>query len=271
MEKLIISAAIVGGELTRKEQPALSITPQEIAEDAYQCYEAGASIIHLHVRDENGNPTQDKKIFQRTVQLIREKCPVLIQVSTGGSIGMPLEERIQSLEAEPDMATLTTGTCNFGPDIFMNPQKYIESLAKRMAEKNIKPELECFEPGMVANAVRLMKKGLIKEPLHFDFVLGVMGAMPGEPKDLLHMVDSIPPGATWTVAGIGRYQTSLAVMAIVLGGHVRVGFEDNIYYHKRVLAESNAQFVGRIVRIAREVEREVATPEEARRILGLYR
>jgi 3-keto-5-aminohexanoate cleavage enzyme len=153
----------------------------------------------------------------------------------------------------------------------MNPQDYLETFAKKMAEKNIKPELECFEPGMIANGLRLAKKGLIKEPLHFDFVLGVPGAMPGEPKDLLHMVNSIPSNATWTVAGIGRYELPLAVMAIVMGGHVRVGFEDNIFYSKGVLAESNAQLVERIARISRDVGREVATPEEARKILGLYK
>ncbi len=269
MEKLIITAAIVGGELTRNELPSLPLTPKEIAEEAFRSYEAGASIIHLHVRDKEGNPTQDKEVFRETICLIRDKCPVLTQVSTGGSVGMTLEERIQSLEADPDMATLTTGTCNFGSEVFSNPQNYIEAFAARMAEKGIEPEIECFEPGMIANALALLKRGLLKKPLHFDFVLGVNGAMSGEPKDLFHMVNSIPADSTWSAAGIGKHQTPLAVMAIILGGHARVGFEDNIYYRKGVLANSNAQQVERIARIARELDREIATPEEARKMLGL--
>lgn len=271
MDKLVITVAAVGAEVTRQEQPALPITPEEIAEDAYRCYKAGAAMIHLHVRDEQGNPTQDKEVFKKTVKLIREKCPILVQVSTGGAVGMTPEERIQSIEADPDMATLSTGTCNFGPDVFMNTQEYMEVFAKKMAEKNIKPELECFEPGMIENGVRLMKKGFIKAPLHFDFVLGVPGACPGTPEALMFMKSAIPAGSTWTVAGVGRAQLPLATMAVILGGHVRVGFEDNIFYSKGVLAESNAQLVERVVRIAKEHGREIATPEEARTILGLYK
>lgn len=271
MEKLVITAAIVGAEVTREEQPALALTPEEIAEDAYKCYQAGAAMIHLHVRDEHGNATQSKDVFKKTVDLIRKKCPILVQVSTGGAVGMTAEERIQSIEADPDMATLSTGTCNFGPDVFENTQEYMEMFAKKMAEKNIKPELEVFDVGMIENGVRLMKKGLIKAPLHFDFVLGVPGAAPGTPEIAMFMSKTIPSDASWTIAGIGRTELPLAVMAIILGGHVRVGFEDNVSYSKGVLAESNAQLVARIVRIAKELGREVATPDEARKILGLYK
>jgi len=270
MEKLVITAAIVGAEVTREEQPALALTPDEIAEDAKKCYEAGAAMVHLHVRDEKGNATQNQAVFKETVKKIRERCPVLVQVSTGGAVGMTAEERIQSIESSPDMATLSTGTCNFGPDVFENTQAMQEIFAQKMAEKNIKPELECFDAGMIENGLRLLKKGLIKAPLHFDFVLGVPGAAPGTPEMLMFMRQTIPGDATWTVAGIGRTELPLAIMGIVLGGHVRVGFEDNVFYSKGVLADSNAQLVARIARIAKEVGREVATPEEARKILGLY-
>lgn len=271
MEKLVITAAIVGAEVTRDEQPNLSLTPAEIAEDAYQCYKAGAAMIHLHVRDAEGNPTQSKEIFAETIKLIREKCPVLVQVSTGGAAWMTAEERIQSIEADPDMATLSTGTCNFGTDVFTNTQDMMEIFATKMTEKNIKPELECFDVGMIDNGVRLAKKGFLKAPLHFDFVLGVPGAAPGTPEVLMFMKNHIPADATWTVAGIGRTETPLAAMGIVMGGHVRVGFEDNVYYNKGEVAQSNAQLVERVARLAKELGREVATPEEARKILGLYK
>ncbi|MGB9614894.1 MAG: 3-keto-5-aminohexanoate cleavage protein, partial [Fervidobacterium sp.] len=181
------------------------------------------------------------------------------------------EERIQCLDAEPEMATLSAGSCNFGNDVFMNSPSFMELLANRMKEKGIKPEIEIFEPGMIENALRLVKKGLLELPLHFDFVLGVPGAMTGNIEDLVFLVNKIPQGCTWSVAGIGRYELPLAVHAIVMGGHVRVGFEDNIYYRKGELAKSNAQLVERIVRIAREVGREIATPDETRVILGIRR
>ena len=151
------------------------------------------------------------------------------------------EDRIQPVYLKPEMASLSTGTCNFGPDVFMNTQDYMESFAKTMQENGVKPEIEVFEKGMIDNALKLVKKGLVSMPMHFDFVLGVPGAMPGEPRDFMYLVNSIPQGCTWTVAGIGRYELPLGVMAIVMGGHVRVGFEDNIVYSKGVLAESNAQ------------------------------
>lgn len=271
MEKLVITAAIVGAEVTRAEQPNLSLSAAEIAEDAYQCYKAGAAMIHLHVRDAAGNATQDKEVFTAAVKLIRAKCPVLVQVSTGGAVGMSAEERIQSIEADPDMATLSTGTCNFGTEVFENTQEMMELFAKKMTAKNIKPELECFDVGMIDNGVRLAKKGFIKTPLHFDFVLGVPGAAPGTPEVLMFMKSHIPADATWTVAGVGRSETPLVTMGIILGGHVRVGFEDNVFYGKGDLAKSNAQLVERVVRLAKELGREVATPEEARKILGLYK
>jgi len=271
MEKLIITVALTGAEVTREQQPALPLTPDEIAEAAYECWEAGASIVHVHARDGEGNPTQSYDIYKEIKEKIEARCNVIFQPSTGGAVWHQPEERLQPVALSPEMATLSCGTCNFGPEVFMNTEAYMESFAAKMKEMNVKPELEIFERGMIENALKLMKKGLIDGPLHFDFVLGVPGAAPGTPEDLMHMVRSIPSDATWTVAGVGRAQLPLATMGIILGGHVRVGFEDNVYYKKGELATSNAQMVERIVRLAKELGREVATPDEARRILNLRR
>lgn len=269
MQKLIITAALTGAEVTRKEQPNLPLTPEEIAEAAYECYKAGASIVHIHARDEEGNPTQSYEVYKEIKEKIEEKCDIIFQPSTGGATWHSPEERLQPVQLKPEMATLSCGTCNFGPDVFMNTQEYMERFAQEMKDNGVKPEIEVFERGMIDNAKRLVKKGLVEAPMHIDFVLGVPGACPGNPEDLMYFKNAIPEGSTWTVAGIGRYELPLATMAIILGGHVRVGFEDNVYYSKGVLAESNAQLVERIVRIAKELGREVATPDEARAILGL--
>lgn len=269
MEKLIITAALTGGEVTRAQQPNLPLTPEEIAEAAYECYQAGVSIVHVHARDVDGNPTQDYEVYKDIRDRIAAKCNVIFQPSTGGSIWHSFEERMQPLLLNPEMATLDAGTCNFGDGVFMNSPEYITGFAKEMLARNVKPELEVFERGMIENALRLHKSGLLREPLYFDFVLGVPGAMPGNIDDLVFLVNHIPAGSKWTVAGIGRYELPLAMHAIAMGGNVRIGFEDNIYYHKGVLAESNAQLAARIVRIAKEMGREIATPDEARRILGI--
>lgn len=269
MEKLIITAALTGAEVTRENQPNLSISPEEIALDAYKCFQAGASIVHVHARDSSGNPTQSGKVYSMIKELIENKCNIIFQPSTGGAVWHTADERVEPLYTDPEMATLSAGTCNFGKDIFVNSQEYMERFAEEMKERKIKPEIEVFERGMIENAVRLVKKGLLTPPLHFDFVMGVPGAIPGTIDDLLYLVRSIPQGSTWTVAGIGRAELPLATCGILMGGHVRVGFEDNIYYSKGVLADSNAQLVERIVRLAKELGREIATPDEARRILGI--
>ncbi len=271
MDKLIITAALVGAEVTKADNPNLPVTPQEIADAAYECWQAGASIAHLHVRDEHGNPTQSKEVFAEAIRLIKERCDIIIQVSTGGAVWMTVEERMQPLELSPEMATLTAGTVNFGDDVFFNSPTYMRSIAEAIKQHGVRPEIEVFEAGMIDNALRLVKAGLLTPPLHFDFVMGVPGGIGGTPKNLLHLVESIPAGSTWTVAGIGRAELPLATMGIILGGHVRVGFEDNLYYSRGVRAESNAQLVERVVRIAKELGREIATPDEARAILGIQR
>lgn len=271
MQPVIITAAMVGAEVTREQQPHLPITPQEIISAAVECYEAGASIIHIHVRDAQGNATQDGALFREVVEGIRARCDVITQVSTGGAVWMSAEERLQSIECRPDMATLTTGTVNFGDGVFMNNRGLVESFARRLREYGIVPEIEVFDVGMIDEALRLSAMGLLSDPMHFDFVMGVPGALGADPAHLLHMVRSLPPGSTWSVAGIGRHQLTLGTIALAIGGNVRVGFEDNIYYRKGQLAKSNAELVARIVRIAGELDRPVATPAQAREILQLER
>lgn len=268
MEKLIITAALVGAEVTREDTPHLPITPREIGEAAAKAAEAGAAIAHIHVRDEKGNPSQNRDLYAEAIEEIRKRTDIIIQVSTGGAVGMSSEERQQPLTLCPEMATLTTGTVNFGADIFLNPPEMIEQFAKTMQQYGVRPEFEIFDVGMVATALNLVKKGLVTGHLHFDFVMGVPGGIPATADNLLHMVRLLPEEATWTVAGIGRHELPMAALGIVLGGHVRVGLEDNIYYRRGQLA-TNEELVARVVRIAHEMDREVATPAEARAILGI--
>lgn len=269
MEKCIITVAVNGAEVRREQQPALPYTPEEIALEVTKAHAAGAAIAHIHARWDDGSSTQSKERYQAIIEHIRSQCDIIIQISTGGAVGMSIEERMDPLFLQPEMATLSTGTVNFGDGVFMNSPKQIEQLASIMQQKGILPEFEIFEVGMIHNALQLAKKGLVQGHQHFDFVLGVPGAIPASIHNLLIMIQSLPEGATWTVAGIGRFQLPMAIHALLLGGHVRVGFEDNIFYNKGVLAHSNAQLVERIVRIAQEINRDIATPEEARRILGV--
>jgi 3-keto-5-aminohexanoate cleavage enzyme len=267
---LIITCAITGAETTRDQQPALPVTPAEQAEAAAEAVAAGASIIHLHVREDDGRPSQRVERFSEVMSLIRMRVPeVIIQISTGGAIGASIDERAAPLTLKPEMASLNMGTMNFGEDVFWNHPKDIVGLAERMGQLGIIPELEIYDAGMMESVFRLQKKGFFKSPLHFQFVLGVPGGMSGELRNLMHLLSMLPDGAHWGVAGIGRFQLPLGVHALLLGGQVRVGFEDNIYYRKGELARSNAQLVERIVRLSGELGREVATPGVARKLLGL--
>ncbi|MDX9917586.1 MAG: 3-keto-5-aminohexanoate cleavage protein [Gudongella sp.] len=269
MDKLIITAAISGAEVTKENNPNVPYTIEEIGREAESAYKAGASIIHLHVREDDGTPTQSKERFKLAIDEIKRRCPdVIIQPSTGGAVGMTDEERLQPTELFPEMATLDCGTLNFGGDeIFVNTENTIKNFGKIMIERDIKPEIEVFDKGMIDYALSFHKQGFIKAPMHFDFVLGVQ--MAATARDLAFMVDSIPPGSTWTAAGMGRFQFQIAALTIVMGGHVRVGFEDNTYIEKGVLAKSNGELVEKVVRLAKELGREIATPAEAREILGL--
>ena len=272
MDKLIISACICGAEVTKEQNPNVPYTVEEIVREAKSAYDAGAALIHLHVRWDDGTPTQSKERFQECVDAIRKECPdVIIQPSTGGAVGMTDLERLESTDIvpTPEMATLDCGTCNFGGDeIFTNTDTTIENFARIMKEKGIKPELEVFDKGMIDTALKVAdRKGLLVHPMHFDFVLGVQ--MTATIRDLVFMAESIPAGSTWTATGLGKNAGHIAAATISLGGHVRVGFEDNLYMEKGVLAESNGQMVAKAVEIAKLLGREIATPDEAREILSL--
>jgi 3-keto-5-aminohexanoate cleavage enzyme len=271
MNPLIITCAITGAETTREKQPHLPITPEEQGIAAEEAVRAGASIIHLHVREDDGRPTQRLERFGESIHAIRKRCPgVMIQISTGGAVGEPIEERARPLSLKPEMASLNLGTMNFGDEIFYNHPRDIVALASQMRQLGIVPELEIYEVGMLETVFRLVKQGVLREPLHFQFVLGVPGGMSGDPRHLVHLVSMLPAlGFHWGVAGIGKFQLPLAVQAMVMGGHVRVGFEDNIFYHKGELARSNAQLVERISRIARDLGRPVATVQQARELLKI--
>ena len=271
MDKLIISACICGAEVTKENNPAVPYTVEEVVREAKSAYDAGAALIHLHVRWDDGTPTQDKGRFQEMVDAIRKECPdVIIQPSTGGAVGMTDLERLQSTEITPtpEMATLDCGTCNFGGDeIFINTDNTIANFGDIMQERGIKPECEVFDKGMIDLALKAAKKGHIKYPIHFDFVLGVQ--MTATVRDLVIMATSIPADSTWTATGIGKNAWGIAAATIAMGGHVRVGFEDNVYMSRGVLAKSNGEMVERVVQMAKLLNREVATPAEAREILGL--
>ncbi|MCE5195768.1 MAG: 3-keto-5-aminohexanoate cleavage protein [Negativicutes bacterium] len=272
MEKLIITASICGAEVTKQQNSAVPYTIAEIGEEAKRAWLAGASIIHLHVREDDGRPTQSADRFRACIDEIYRQCPaaLIVQPSTGGAVGMSNTERLQPLSLNPIMASLDCGTCNFGgDDIFINTETTIKEFALRMQERRVKPEIEVFDKGMIDMALRLTKQGYLSEPLHFNLVFGVNGGISGEPRDLIFLAESLPREASYTVTGIGRTAFPLAAMAIILGGHVRVGFEDTIYLAKGIKARSNGELVEKVVRLANEFGRQVATPAEARNILGL--
>ncbi len=271
MEKLIITCAISGAEVTKEDNSYVPYTPKEMAIEAYLAYQAGASIIHLHVREDDGTPTQDVLRFEEVIKQIKKLCSdVIIQPSTGGAVGMSNDERLQPIQLKPEMCTLDCGSVNFGNnEVFINTEDDIIYFAEKIYEKNILPELECFGKMHVDQVLRLYKKGLIKEHLHFSFVLGMVGGMNASERDFIFLKDSIPEHATYSVAGIGRHEFPLAELAIKHGGHVRVGLEDNIYLEKGVKALGNQDLVKKVVSLAKKYNREIATPEETRKILGI--
>jgi 3-keto-5-aminohexanoate cleavage enzyme len=273
MEKLIITSAICGAEVTKEHNPNIPYTVKEIGKEAESAYNAGSSIIHLHVREDDGTPTQNKNRFKACIEEIKKRCPeIIIMPSTGGAVGMSNEERLQPiyLDPPPELASLDCGTMNFGGDeIFINTENMIIHFAKEMNKRGIKPELECFDKAMIDTALRLHDQGYIKDPMHFNLVLGVLGGINASIRDFEFLVNSLPSNATYTATGIGRHEFPIATVSIIKGGHVRVGFEDNVYLSKGVLANSNGELVEKIVRIAEELGRQIATPKEARKILGL--
>lgn len=270
MEKLIITIAPTGNVPTKELNPHSPLTIDEIVEDIRKCHALGASIAHIHVRDENLMPTSDRELFKEVVdRLNQEKIWVIKQLSTGARGGAnTIDWRGQMLDLNVEMASLATGSSNFANSVNANSPELIKALAEKMYDNNIKPEIEAFDVAMIHNAVKFAKKGILKGPLHFNLVMNVPGSIPGTPKNLMFMVDSLPPGSTWTVCGIGHSQVPIITMAILLGGHVRTGVEDVLRMPDGSHA-TNELLVKRVVRIAKEMGREIATVDEARRILSL--
>ena len=272
MEKLIITVAPTGSVPRKKDTRHVPVTPDEIAETAYLCEQEGASVIHVHCRDQNENPTSDYHIFKERVEKIRKRTHLIIMVSTSGVAGKSDDERAQPLKTNPEMASLTTGSLNFAgrrpSTVYVNTWETVTFLARKMLEAEIKPEIEAFDVGFISQGIKLAEQGLVKEPLHFQLVMGVDGGIPATTDNLLHMIRQLPSNATFTVAGIGRWQLNMTVVSTIVGGHVRVGLEDNIYFAKGKLAP-NEEFVARARRLAENLQREVATPDEAIIILGL--
>ena len=271
MTPAIITAAICGAETTREMTPYLPITADELAEEAARCQQAGASVIHLHVRHDDGTPTQDRALFQKALDAIRRRTDVIVQTSTGGAVGMSADERAQPLECTPppDMATLNAGSLNFGDDVFLNPFPLVRDFAGRMRARRIAYELECYDVGHVEACLRLAEEGVIELPAHFDFVMGVRGGIQASEDNLTFLVMKLPRGCTFNVAGIGRHQLPMAELSLRMGGHARCGLEDNVYLSKGVLAKGSFELVAKIAEMARASGREVATPVQAREILRI--
>jgi 3-keto-5-aminohexanoate cleavage enzyme len=268
IKPLIIQCCVVGAELTREIYPYLPLSPEEIAESAIGAVKAGAVVIHLHVRDEKGVPSQRADLFREATSRIRDRVECIIQYTTGAAVGTPIEERIGPLMLKPDMATLNMGSMNFGEDIFENKLETIRIIAKAIQANGVVPELEIFDHGMLDTAFRFAKQKIIPEKFHCGMGFGVPGGMGGDVQNLVTLAKRLEDHV-WTASGIGRSHLSISAHAIALGGNVRVGLEDNIYFRKGEYAQSNSHLVERIVRLAEILERPVATVKEAKKILNI--
>jgi len=272
MDKVIITAAITGSRMTRDIAPYIPITPEEIAGSAVEAWRAGASIVHIHVRDpETGLGTQDLNRFSQVVDILRKETDLILSLTTSGIPGrnLPVAERLAPLKLKPELASFDAGSINLGGGVFVNDPAFLDEAARMMKEAGVKPEIEIFDLGMIITSLRMRDEGKLSDPLHFQFVLGTPWGAPATPKAFLHLLEHIPADATWSNIGIGRGYLPMAMMALIMGGHIRVGMEDNIYLDKGVLAKSNAELVERVIRIVRSYGRDVASPEEARGILGI--
>ena len=277
MKKTIITAATTGAWPKKKDNPNVPMTPSEIADDIFRCWKAGAAVAHLHMRDDSGDGTMDVAKFRETVELLRQrypKCDIILNMTTSGDLNATDETRqLHVKELRPEMCSYDCGSMNWlHTGLFLNTPKFLEELGRNTQEWGVKPEIEAFDPGMIANAAYYLKKGVLKGPLHFQFCMGCANGIPGTVKNLVFMketMESLCPGSTWSCFGVGHSAMEILYAAVALGGHVRVGMEDNVLYAKGVLAESNAQFVERAARVIREFGSEPATPDEARAILGL--
>lgn len=269
--KVILTVATTGAWPQKKDTPYIPLQPEEIAKEIHACYKAGASIAHIHVRDDENQASMSFEKFEKTVKLVRERCDIVINLTTSGGIGLMDDIRMKPfMELKPEMASFDCGSMNWmNSTVFENSPKFLEKLGLTMQENNVKPEIEVFDAGMVYNALYYLKKGVLKAPLHFQFVLGVPGGMTATVENLMFLKSLIPADSTWGALGIGKQHLPIMYAAMALGGHARVGMEDNIYYRAGQLAKSNVEFVERTKRIAVELDKQIATPAEARLILGL--
>lgn len=272
--KVIISAALTGAMTPKEMNPSIPLTPEEIAEDAYQCFLAGAAVVHLHMRDDKGIGTMDKEKFKKTIDLIKERtdCDVVINCTTSGDSKASYEDRMAHLSyVKPEMASFDAGSFNWMPfGIFDNSPQFLEPLGLKMKELGVKPELEIFDSGFMNVVKYYVKKEVLGTPGHYQFVLGVLGGMEATVKNLQYLYEMLPEGATWSAFGLGRQHMPIMYTTLALGGHIRVGLEDNVYYSHGKLA-TNVMLVERAARAIREFGKEPATPDEARQILGIKR
>ena len=269
---VIISVAITGSLPQKSHNPAVPITPDEQIESTHAAFEAGAALVHIHVRDDAGAPSSDPSRFARVQEGVRRLCPgMIVQFSTGGR-GRELALRGSMLHLVPDMASLATGSVNFPTSVYENPPDFVEALARAMLEHGIKPEVEVFDVAMLYNAAELVKRGLLKPPVHAQFVFGLKNALPARRELIEFLVSEIHavlPGATWTAAGVGRHQLTVNEWSLELGGHCRTGFEDNVRFDETRLAVNNAELVARVAKLGERYGRRHATPAEARTLLSL--
>jgi uncharacterized protein (DUF849 family) len=270
--KKIISAALTGSWGHHAQNPHIPMTPSEIAADAFRCYKAGAAIVHLHMRDENHAPKMDTGRFRETIALIRESCDLVINMTSSGDPAGDDETRLAPIRAlNPEMASFDCGTMNWlHSSVFENHPRFLERLALLMKERGVKPELEIFDSGMLYTALHYVEKGLLSPPLHFQFVLGAPGGMAATVGNLAFLHGLLPPGASWSATGIGKSHMPMLLAALAMGGHLRVGLEDNLYYSRGRLA-TNSMLVKRAARLAELSGFEIASPAEAREILGIPR
>jgi uncharacterized protein (DUF849 family) len=271
MTKTIITVAPTGTFPTKGNNPAVPLTPEEIAEDVHECWQAGAAIAHLHMRDANGKGTMDKERFIKTVELVRARSDIVLNLTTSGDLNATDESRMAHIIAlRPEMASFAAGSMNWmHSSVFVNHPAYLEKQLLVQMESGTKTEIEVFDAGMVYNALYYMKKDLIKAPGHFQFVLGAPGGATATVENLVYLRSLLPTDATWAALGIGAGHIPVLYATIALGGHLRVGMEDNVLYAKNRLAKSNAEFVARAARLISEANNDVASPADARRILGL--
>lgn len=271
MAKTIITVAPTGAFPKKEDNPAVPYTPQEIADAVYDCWRAGAAVAHLHMRDAAGEGTMDKDLFVEAVRLVRERCDIIVNCTTSGDLHSDEVTRQAHLPlVKPEMASYDCGSMNWQhSSLFLNPPKFLEQLGQTMQQYNIKPEIEVFDAGMVYNSLYYLKKGVLKAPLHYQFVMGAPGGTAATTENLAYLKSLIPADATWGAFGLGKAHVPIMLATLSMGGHLRVGFEDNIYYTKGVLAESNAQLVARAANLIRLAGNEVATPSEAAEILGV--